>query len=135
MQQTEQLEHLQAEVEHLRRGVRDVRYAADAILMALVGKDKMTLWELEAHVEAGLRRDRIGTPLAEVGIGGRTHHWLSSSHWDGQDIQTVEELVSRWPREKVAAMPGIGRKTLEKIDAVIADKGLLRERWTNGAVA
>jgi hypothetical protein len=75
-----------------------------------------------------------GTPLAKVGIRGGTLDRLTSAHWDGQDIKTVEELVSRWPRHEVAKMDGIGRKTLEKIDAAIEGSERFEQAWT-GEVA
>ncbi len=124
-----------SEVEHLRRELRDVRYITEAVLMYLVGKDKALLWELEARVQSGIRREKGGTPLHDVGIKGETLDRLSSQHCTGQDIQTVEELVRRWPRHEVAAMEGVGNKTVEKIDAVIAGKGLLEEAWMEREVA
>ncbi len=120
------------EVEHLRRELRDVRYITEAVLMKLVGKDTL-LWELEARVQASLRREKRGTPLAEVVIRGDTLDLLRSAQWDGQDIKTVEELVCRYPRHEVAAMEGVGRKTLEKIDEVIAGKALFEKSWTEEA--
>ena len=118
-----------SEVEHLRRELRDVRYVTEAILMKLVGKNNALMWELEARVQSSLRRERGGTPLREIGINGEVHDRLSSQSWNGEDIQTVEGLVCRWPRHEVAAMEGIGRKTLEKIDAVVAEKSLFRAAW------
>jgi hypothetical protein len=123
--------NMPSEVEHLRREVRDLRYVAEATLMALVGKDKTILWKLEARVESAIAREGRGTPLAEVGIGGYLRDRLTSTHWDGQDIQTVEELVSRWSRDEVAAMEGIGRKTLEKIDATIAGRSRVADAWAD----
>lgn len=123
------------EVEHLRCELRDTRYLVEAVLMYLVGKDKALMYELEARVQASLRRERNGTPLRMVGIRGQTHDWLTSQNWRGQDIQTVEELVRRWPRHEVAKMDGIGRKTLEKIEAVIAGRGLLENAWAEEQAA
>lgn len=120
-----------SEVEHLRREVRDLRYVAEATLMALVGKDKMILWKMEAQVQSALTREGRGTPLAEVGIRGYLRDRLTSAHWDGQDIKTVEELVARWSRDEIAAMEGIGRKTLEKIDATIAGRSLFEASWAD----
>lgn len=122
-----------SEVEHLRREVRDLRYVAEATLMALVGKDKTTLWKMEAQIQSTVERERRGTPLAEVGIRGYLHQRLTSACWDGQDIQTVEELVTRWSRDEIAAMEGIGRKTLEKIDATIAGRSLFEAAWADVA--
>lgn len=123
------------EVEHLRRELRDVRYVAEAILMKLVGRDNALMWEMEARVQSGIRRQNHGTPLREVGISGRTLDRLTSAHWDGLNIETVEELVTRWPREEIAAMEGIGRKTMEKIDAALADRPKFLECWTREEVA
>jgi hypothetical protein len=123
------------EVEHLRHELRDTRYLVEAVLMYLVGKDKTSLYQMEARVQASVRRERNGTPLRMVGIHGQTHDWLTSQNWRGQDIQTVEELVRRWPRHEAAKLDGIGRKTLEKIEAVIAGRGLLENAWAEEEVA
>ncbi len=114
---------MQNEIDQLRAEIREVRYLTEAVLMSIVGKDKMLMYEIEAHVQSSLRRQRLGTPLREVGVRGRAHGRLTSSFHDGLDVQTLEEII-RLPRERVAAVEGLGRKSMQKIEAAMAERGL-----------
>lgn len=119
---------LQHELAMLRREVRETRTAALAALLAVAGRP--AVWETKRIAIANDReeRERLGTPLSDLGITGRPHDRLAGSHHHlGQlDCVTLEELVEHVPREQVAALDGIGDGTLATLDAAVAERDL---RW------
>lgn len=112
------------EVAQLRVELGEVRDLAEAALMAIVGADKVPTYTNVAGARSVIRRQDRGTPLHNL-FGGDLLDRLSWKH-HGIGAETVEELVRRVPREELAAIPGVGPAKMEKVDAIVADRGL---RW------
>jgi len=112
------------ELTQLRVELNEVRDLAEAALMAIVGADKVHTYRMEASVNDRLRRMDRGTPLHNL-FGGDLLDQLSFEH-HGIGAETVEELVRRVSRGELAAIPGVGPARLQKVDTIVADRGL---RW------
>ncbi len=111
------------ELAQLRAELSEVRDLAEATLMALVGKDKVVLYEMEASVQHALRRRRGATPLQDF-FGGKVLDKLSWDRHGGWGLETLEELVAQRSRDELAALPGVGPSRLERVDAAVAAREL-----------
>jgi hypothetical protein len=109
------------ELDRLRAELRDVRYLTEAVLIALVGDGKFQSCEQWARLSSIHRRERRGTPLRDFIPDRLVPKFVSTSR--GMDLATLEELAGQ-PRERITAIPGLGRKTMQKLDAAMAERGL-----------
>jgi hypothetical protein len=79
---------------------------------------------LFAKIDSDKRRERAGTPLRSFHLLDRV---LMTLRHD-MDSVTLEELAEH-PRKEIAALDGIGRKTMQKLDLALAEHELTwRER-------
>src|SRR4051794_18997645 len=112
-----------SELESVRAELKEVRLLTEAVLAALVGEDKIESRLLFASIDARRRRERAGTPLRSFrlpGDAGRAFYRM--------DIVTLEDLA-QYPRSEIAAIEGVGRKTMQQLDLALAEHELTwRER-------
>jgi hypothetical protein len=109
------------ELEMLRAEVREVRDLARAVLLVLVGEERLHAWGVEGAIAGDHLRERIGTPLRDLGVvGGKAYDELHFRH----DILTLQELVKELTREQVAAIPGLGPARMRRLDEALVEHGL-----------
>jgi hypothetical protein len=104
--------------------LREVRHLTEAVLAELVGADKVASRLVFARIDATKRRERAGTPLRSFHLRDRVQMTLMHR----TDSVTLEELVQH-SRSEIAALDGIGRKTMQRLDLALAEHELTwRER-------
>lgn len=113
----------QEDFKALRHEVREAKWLSFLVLQQLVGKQKAkegfdSLQRFIERREEWARFDR-GTPV--FATAGSQYEALLKA-----DLYTLEEVAAK-PRGEVAAIRGIGPRTLARLDAELADRGL---SWT-----
>jgi hypothetical protein len=108
------------QLREIRTELREMRLLLEKVLSATAGKD-WTSDYLDRRVkrEAEFRRAIADSGLYNLGVPKRGRDGLR----ENADLLTLEE-VSAWPRDKVATVDGVGPKTMKKLDAAMADRGL-----------
>lgn len=108
---------IHAELKQLRGEVLELRLLLEGVVGAVAGREKGQ--ELLANLETYAINRRIsrGTPVYKVGIDRAS--WRL---WD-RDLLTVEEVAER-SRSEIAAIPGVGRVSMRKLEAALAERGL-----------
>jgi hypothetical protein len=115
------------ELDSVRAELKDIRYLTEAVLAELVGADAIHGRVLFARIDSDKRRERAGTPLRSVRLQDRVRQTLT---WR-MDVVTLEDLAQH-PRREIAALDGIGRKTMQKLDLAFAEHELTwREQEIN----
>lgn len=111
------------EFRQLRNELRETREIASAVLLAIVGKEKATTWRIDAAVQRRFDKEVAGPPLREV-VG----HSVAERIWREFDVAGVRGLRCL-DRDAVAALPGIGPVTIDKLDVALADQGVAWGDW------
>lgn len=116
------------DIEVLFEEVRECQDLLTAILISIVGEDKLLMRTIDgaiARANEKRRRRPDGEPLVCELVPSGLHSELAS-RWD---ILTLRELVHEVTREQVAALPGMGKKRMQKLDNALAEAGL---EWVEG---
>jgi len=118
----------QEDLKALRREVQEAKWLAYSVLQHHIGKGKAddVLAYLQQFIEQRELEERwaSGMPVYRLrGIG--VQGWRLTE----ADLYTVEEVAAK-PRAEVAALPGVGRATLRRVETAMAERGL---SWAEAA--
>lgn len=102
----------------LRREVQETKWLVHGVMQAIIGKERSdkALRHVQVWLEA--ERFRAGTPVTEVDGFGTAYWRLLDA-----DLYTLEEVAAR-PRDEVASIKGIGKVSMGRIEAAMAERGL-----------
>lgn len=112
----------QADLDRLRREVEETRVLVEVAVRQWLGKD-WTQERLQDWLDGELERREWARAFGKDGVHGKGAS--SSAVWAliGAGIKTLDDLA-RTPRADVARMPGVGRVSIAKLDAALAERGL-----------
>lgn len=94
---------------------------ATGLTWQLVAQGETAVRSDQGHMDKARRRNAAGAPLYKTALQERVCGALN-----GAGIYTLEEVAAR-TRAEVFAIDGVGPKTMQKLDAAMADRGL---SWT-----
>jgi hypothetical protein len=109
----------------MQREISETRWLVEAVLRQIVRKDTADkiVGNIGGWLDSGgyetSRRLKAGTPVWKLGLRNQ----LAYARFQDADLLTLEEVVAR-PRREVAALNGIGRTTLQDLDAIVRERGL-----------
>lgn len=111
------------EFRRLRGEVRETRDLTQAILLALVGRDKALTWKIESCVERQLDSEKAGAPLREI-VG----HAAADRIYGEFEVGSVRAL-RRIHRHEVEALAGVGPVVMSKLDSALSAENVEWGDW------
>lgn len=108
------------EFDGLRTMLEETYWMARGAMQSVQGKEATDRFaaSVERFCDPVNRRLKEGTPFYTVSIPTMSHY----TFWDA-DLLTLEEIAER-PRNEIAALPGVGRVSLARIEEALAERGM-----------
>jgi DNA-directed RNA polymerase alpha subunit len=98
--------------------LRETRLIAEKVLYTVAGREWTNEFLGRIEEEAKFQRFIAETRLYKLDL-----NWKAREALEAVDVLTVEDAAAR-SREELAAVPGVGPRTLERLDAEFAERGL-----------
>jgi hypothetical protein len=119
----------QLELDRLRRQVEETRVLVELLVRGKLNKEEWPSDRLQAWLDDELEHREYMRAFGKDGVFGKVSAWTVTEALFGAGFRTLHDLASV-PRSQVAGIRGVGRVSIAKLDAALAERNL---SWSEAA--